>query len=215
MAWVSIAPALASVCIQPLAGSLSDRFGPWRIWFVGCTIAILSIVGSAAAPSINALIGFRLVQGFGTGLTGPSGSNLIVLSFPKEERAKPMSYSSTVLTISPSIGIILGGFLIQAPFLVAVFPSFIVTHTLTHPPTHPHPHSMSTGASSSGSSCRLAAWPTSWASTSSFCSGGPLRLPPPRARQRRRRRIPARSTISAAHCSPSPRSVPSSSSTKA
>ncbi len=67
----SIAIFLAGFSTAPLlVGPLADRFGRKPVLIAGLMLFTLCGLGSALAPSIGALLGFRLFQGAGAGAVG-------------------------------------------------------------------------------------------------------------------------------------------------
>ncbi len=67
----TIAIFLAGFSTAPLfVGPLADRFGRKPVLIVGLALFTLCGLGAALAPSIGALLGFRLVQGAGAGAVG-------------------------------------------------------------------------------------------------------------------------------------------------
>src|SRR5580692_4812060 len=90
---------MASVLL--LAGSLADRFGRKRMFQTGIAIFGIASLACSVAPSIQALIAFRIVQALGGSLLTPSGMGIIANTFtdPKE-RAKAIGVWATMAGIS-------------------------------------------------------------------------------------------------------------------
>jgi EmrB/QacA subfamily drug resistance transporter len=103
---------MASVLL--LSGSLADRFGRKRMFQTGIAIFGIASLACSVAPSIQALILFRIVQALGGSLLTPSGMGIIVNTFtdPKE-RAKAIGVWGTMTGLSMSAGPLLGGLLTQ------------------------------------------------------------------------------------------------------
>ena len=67
----AIAIFIAGFSSAPIVvGPLADRFGRKAIMTIGLALFTLCAAGSALAPSIHALLAFRLVQGAGAGAIG-------------------------------------------------------------------------------------------------------------------------------------------------
>ena len=111
--WVSIAYLLALAAVIPAAGWLGDRFGTKRIFIVALTIFVVSSGLCGAAPSLEILIVFRVLQGFGAGLITPIGSTLLFRAFPLEERSTATVGVLSVAVVAPAIGPVLGGLLVD------------------------------------------------------------------------------------------------------
>ena len=103
---------MASVLL--LAGSLADRFGRKRMFQTGIAIFGIASLACSVAPSIQALILFRIVQALGGSLLTPSGMGIIANTFtdPKE-RANAIGVWGTMTGLSMSAGPLLGGLLTQ------------------------------------------------------------------------------------------------------
>lgn len=92
-------------------GSLSDRFGRVRPLLVGTVGAILASVVAALAPSLEVLIGARLVQGF-CGAAGIVIARAIVVDLTRgTETARTMSLMMTVSGVAPAIAPSIGALL--------------------------------------------------------------------------------------------------------
>ncbi len=103
---------MASILL--LAGSLADRFGRKRMFQTGIAMFGIASLACCIAPTIHALIFFRIVQALGGSLLTPSGMGIIANTFtdPKE-RAKAIGVWGTMTGLSMSAGPLLGGLLTQ------------------------------------------------------------------------------------------------------
>ncbi|MFN3961285.1 MAG: MFS transporter, partial [Parvularculaceae bacterium] len=61
---------VAATCAAPVFGQLGDAFGRRRLLFVALGVYAAGCLGCALAPGLPALIGARIVQGFGGGALG-------------------------------------------------------------------------------------------------------------------------------------------------
>jgi drug resistance transporter, EmrB/QacA subfamily len=119
--WVGTAYLLASITTIPITGKLSDQFG--RKWFFICGV-IIFLLGSflsGAAQSMNQLIAFRAIQGFGSGM----GISLVFAAvgeiIPPAERARWQGIFSGVFGFSSVVGPTLGGWLTDHGPLLGTF----------------------------------------------------------------------------------------------
>lgn len=109
--WVGTAYLLASITTIPITGKLSDQFG--RKWFfmIGVVVFLLGSLLSGAAQTMNQLIAFRAIQGFGSGM----GISLVFAAvgeiIPAAERARWQGIFSGVFGFSSVVGPTLGGWL--------------------------------------------------------------------------------------------------------
>ncbi len=97
---------------QIVVGPLSDRFGRRPVMLTGLALFTASGLGCALAPSIEVLLGFRLLAGIGA-----AGSSTLALAvardlFEGHDARVKLSTIATVTTIAPMIGPTLGGLLL-------------------------------------------------------------------------------------------------------
>lgn len=109
--WVVIAYTLASTTMVPTVGKLSDQFG--RKWFliVGAAIFLLGSILSGASQTMDELIAFRALQGFGAGIGIALVFTVVGDIFPPAERAKWQGIFGVVYGFSSVVGPSLGGWL--------------------------------------------------------------------------------------------------------
>lgn len=108
----SLSSYFIGICMgQMLIGPLLDRFG--RKWplYGGLTIYIISSIGCAFAPTIEALIVLRFFQAAG-GCVGIVAPRAIIRDlFPVHENAKIFSLLILILGVSPIIAPTAGGYI--------------------------------------------------------------------------------------------------------
>lgn len=111
--WVFSAYLLMNAVTVLIYGKLSDLFGRKPVLLFGLTVFLLGSLGSGYAWSMQSLIVFRLIQGFGAGAITPVAMTIVGDIYKKEERAKIQGYLSSVWGISAILGPALGGLLIE------------------------------------------------------------------------------------------------------
>jgi MFS family permease len=111
--WVSLGPMLVVALSTPAAGRAADRFGRKRIWLLGFALSLVGMAASGLAPSIAPLLAARVVTALGTGLLMPAALAITTDLYPPEERATPIGYWTSVMAISPLVGVLLGGALLD------------------------------------------------------------------------------------------------------
>jgi MFS family permease len=111
--WLTMAPLLVSALVAPASGRAADRFGARLVWIAGSAILLVSLILSALAPSMAALIAARVLTGFGGGFAMSSGLAMAAGAYPPEDRSKPVSAIMTASALSPAVGVLLGGPLIE------------------------------------------------------------------------------------------------------
>ena len=105
----AIAIFLAGFSTAPLAvGPLADRFGRKPVMLAGLALFTLCAVGCALASSIGALLGFRLIQGFGAGAVGILPRAIIRDLFEGRESRLQIAAVSLVFSVAPLIAPTIG-----------------------------------------------------------------------------------------------------------
>jgi EmrB/QacA subfamily drug resistance transporter len=104
-----------------LGGSLGDHYGRRRIFSLGVIWFTLASALCALAPSVEVLIGARLVQGVGGALLTPGSLAIIEATLHPDDRARAIGAWSALGGISGAIGPLVGGWLIAAVSWRAIF----------------------------------------------------------------------------------------------
>jgi EmrB/QacA subfamily drug resistance transporter len=98
-----------------LAGRLGDLFGRRRVFLAGVTLFTVASLLCGLAPSQDALIGARLLQGVGAAMQASVILAIIATEFPEaHDRARAMSAYVFVAVAGGSLGLLAGGLLTQA-----------------------------------------------------------------------------------------------------
>jgi EmrB/QacA subfamily drug resistance transporter len=111
--WVMTAYLLAFASVIPLTGWASQRFGAKQVW-IGALVAF--VAGSALAGSawsIEALIGFRVLQGLGGGLLMPVGQTLLAQAAGPQRMGRVMSVIGVPMLLAPIFGPVIGGAIVD------------------------------------------------------------------------------------------------------
>jgi EmrB/QacA subfamily drug resistance transporter len=111
--WVATGYTLALATVIPLSGWAADRFGTKRIYL---TAVFLFMVGSALAGmswSVESLIFFRVLQGFGGGMLMPLGMTILTKAAGPERIGRVMAVIGVPMMLGPIVGPILGGWLVD------------------------------------------------------------------------------------------------------
>ncbi len=110
--WVIVAYLLTVTVTLLPAGRLADIWGRRRIVVIGMGVLVVTSVLCALAPTVEILIGFRVLQGVGGGLVLANVMAEITAVFPKQERRKAMAVNASILALAQVTGLVLGGLLI-------------------------------------------------------------------------------------------------------
>ncbi len=111
--WVFSAYLLMNAVTVLIYGKLSDLFGRKPILTFGIVVFLIGSILSGTAETMEMLILYRFIQGFGAGAVMPIATTIVGDIYSKEERAKVQGYLSSVWGISAVTGPALGGLLVE------------------------------------------------------------------------------------------------------
>ncbi|MGE5597184.1 MAG: MDR family MFS transporter [Hyphomicrobiales bacterium] len=111
LSWLFTSYMLASTVVVPLVGKMSDIFGRKFFVMAGIVLFMAASAACGGAPSMEALIAFRALQGVGGGMIFASVFSAIGDIFPPAERGKYMGLFTGVFSLASVLGPTVGGFL--------------------------------------------------------------------------------------------------------
>jgi len=114
VSWVVSAPFLFRSVFVPVFGKAGDLLGRRRMWLLGFGVSSVASLLCGFAPNVGSLILFRAVSAIGSAAVIPSALALIAVAFEPEERVKAMGWWSATIAVAPLLGVIVGGFVIEA-----------------------------------------------------------------------------------------------------
>ena len=113
--WVLTGYLIALASLILLGGALSDRYGRRRVFVVGTIWFAAASVLCGLAPSIEVLIGARVLQGIGGALLTPGSVAILQASFRQADRAAAVGAWSGLGGVAGAIGPFVGGVLVDGP----------------------------------------------------------------------------------------------------
>ena len=141
--WVLTSYLVSNAVVLPISGWFARVLG--RKWFFMTCLSIftLSSLLCGIAPSLGAIIVFRILQGAGGGGLQPMAQAILADTFPPEKRGLAFALYGVTVIIAPTVGPTLGGwitdnytwrwiFFINLP--VGILALFLVLRLIEDPP---------------------------------------------------------------------------------
>jgi EmrB/QacA subfamily drug resistance transporter len=113
LSWVLDGYFVVIAALLVPAGGLADRFGHRRIFMLGLAGFTFASLLCAVAPSLPALIAFRVLQGVGAALIAPASLAIVLDSFPVERRSAGVGLWGAAAAAAAAVGPTLGGALVE------------------------------------------------------------------------------------------------------
>ena len=107
--WVGSAFILAYTAITPVWGSVADIWGRKPIMLIALSIFLVASLLCALAPTMDALIVGRTIQGLGASGIGMMVNIIICDTFSLRDRALYLAITSIVWAVGSAVGPVLGG----------------------------------------------------------------------------------------------------------
>ena len=109
--WMLTSYLVANAIILPMGGWFSMLVGRKRFYMICVAIFTISSFLCGIAPSLGALIFFRVLQGIGGGALQPISQAILVESFPREKQGMAMAVYGMGVVVAPVVGPTLGGWI--------------------------------------------------------------------------------------------------------
>lgn len=109
--WVITSFAVSNAIVLPLTGWLSSRFGGVKLFIWSTALFSLASFLCGIAPSFQALVFFRVVQGAVAGSLIPLSQGLLLTHFPEERKGLALGFWAMVVVVAPVLGPVLGGWI--------------------------------------------------------------------------------------------------------
>ncbi|WFF40723.1 DHA2 family efflux MFS transporter permease subunit [Salinicola endophyticus] len=132
ISWIQTSYLIAEIIMIPLSGVLMRWLSTRVAFVISCAGFTLASLGCALATSIDQLIVLRAIQGFMGGAMIPLTQAVSFSLFPRRAMGTVQGIIGMVVTLAPSIGPTVGGYLTEIfswhwLFLVNVIPGIFVT----------------------------------------------------------------------------------------
>src|SRR5580693_5229738 len=109
--WALTSYLVANAIVLPITGWLANYFGRKNMLLAAVTGFTIASVLCGLAPSLGALIFFRVLQGASGGALQPLSQAVMLEAFPAKDRGKAMAFWGLGIVVAPMLGPVLGGWL--------------------------------------------------------------------------------------------------------
>ena len=130
MSWVQTAYLIAEVIAIALTGFLTRLLGMRRLFVIATSVFTVASVGCAASNSFDALIAWRVLQGFAGGTLIPAVFSAVFLLFPVSRQGVATMLAGVLAVLAPTVGPVVGGWITETYswhwlFLINIAPGII------------------------------------------------------------------------------------------
>jgi EmrB/QacA subfamily drug resistance transporter len=114
ISWVLNAYAIVVAALMVSAGRLADRQGRKRAFLWGLAVFVLGSALCGIAPSVETLVGARVIQAVGAALLLPTSLALLLPEFEPKERSQAIGIWAAIGGLAAAAGPPVGGLLVEA-----------------------------------------------------------------------------------------------------
>ncbi|BBC94806.1 MFS transporter [Streptomyces griseofuscus] len=111
--WVSLAYLLALVALLVPVGRLADAHGRKLLYLYGFAVFTLASAACGFAPSLGALVAFRVVQAAGAAMMQANSVALVTTSAPRERMRSALGVQAAAQALGLALGPTVGGALVS------------------------------------------------------------------------------------------------------
>ncbi|HEV2386307.1 MAG TPA: DHA2 family efflux MFS transporter permease subunit [Candidatus Acidoferrales bacterium] len=109
--WILTSYLVSNAIVLPISGWLAGAIGRKRFFLICLVIFTVSSLLCGFAPSLGAIILFRVLQGAGGGGLQPMAQAILADTFPPEKRGLAFALFGVTVVVAPTIGPTLGGWI--------------------------------------------------------------------------------------------------------
>jgi len=109
--WILTSYLVSNAVVLPISGWFSNLVGRKRFFMLCLTIFTISSFLCGVAPSLGAIIFFRVLQGAGGGGLQPLAQAILADTFPPEKRGLAFALYAVTVIVAPTVGPTLGGWI--------------------------------------------------------------------------------------------------------
>jgi MFS transporter, DHA2 family, multidrug resistance protein len=109
--WVVTTYLIANAVVLPASGWLSNVIGRKRFYMICVALFTVSSLLCGLAPSLSALIFFRILQGLGGGGMPTSEQAILADTFPPQKRGQAFALYGVAVIVAPTVGPTIGGWI--------------------------------------------------------------------------------------------------------
>jgi MFS transporter, DHA2 family, methylenomycin A resistance protein len=113
-AWIVTSYLVAMAAVQPLGGSLGDRYGQRRLFLIGLTLFVVATVTAALSWRIEVLLVARTVQAIAGAAAIPNGTALVRSLVAPDRRGRAFGNVGAAIAVAAGLGPPIGGILTAA-----------------------------------------------------------------------------------------------------
>ncbi len=111
--WVVTGYLVTMTSLLLIFGRVSEYFGRGRVFTTGFLVFTLGSLACGLAPSLPALVFFRVIQAIGGAMLFSLSSAIIYHLYPREELGKAMGYIGATVAVGSIAGPVLGGIIVD------------------------------------------------------------------------------------------------------
>ena len=112
-AWVITSYAIANVIVIPMTSFLAEKIGRKQYYIGSIFLFTLASAFCGFSHNLWELVAFRFIQGIGGGALLSTSQAILFETFPPKDRATASGIFSLGIIIGPSIGPVMGGYIVD------------------------------------------------------------------------------------------------------